>query len=197
MVGRFIVIEGLDGSGKSTQMRLLAKFLKKRGLKVVETFEPTDGKIGKQIRTILKEHRKMDPTDFQLLYIKDREEHVREIIKPCLEQDKIVLCDRYMVSTLAFGSIGGADLDRLRKENEGFPVPELTIFIDVTPGECINRIKKRGDGVDLFEKTEKLRIARETYLHVGKDYPGFKVVDGNQGVEEIAKDIEKLILNFL
>jgi dTMP kinase len=194
MSGRFIVIEGLDGSGKSTQMAKLAEFLRKRGNDVVETFEPTDGKIGKEIRNILKEHRKMDSTDFQMLYVKDREEHLREVIEPALREGKIVLCDRYMVSTLAFGSIGGADLEKLKIENENFPVPEITVFIDVTPEECIKRIKKRGEGIDLFEKEEKLKIARGTYLKIGETYSEFKVVDGNRSKEEIFEDVKKLVL---
>ena len=192
MSGRFIVIEGLDGSGKSTQIRHLAEFLRAEGKQVIETFEPTNEGIGKEIRIILKERRMIDPTEFQMLYVKDREEHVREVIKPALTQGKIILCDRYMVSTLAFGSIGGANLAKLRDANKEFPVPELTIFIDVAPEECMKRIGKRGEA-ELFEKEEKLKIARETYLRVGKEYPGFEVVDGNRGVEEIFEDIKKLV----
>ena len=195
MSGRFIVIEGLDGSGKSTQIRHLAEFLRAEGKQVIETFEPTNEGIGKEIRIILKERRMIDPTEFQMLYVKDREEHVREVIKPALTQGKIILCDRYMVSTLAFGSIGGADLTKLRDVNKNFPVPELTIFIDVAPEECMKRIGKRGEA-ELFEKEEKLKIARETYLRVGKEYPGFEVVDGNRGVEEIFEDLKKLVLDF-
>jgi dTMP kinase len=195
MSGRFIVIEGLDGSGKSTQIRHLAEFLRAEGKQVIETFEPTNEGIGKEIRIILKERRMIDPTEFQMLYVKDREEHVREVIKPALTQGKIILCDRYMVSTLAFGSIGGANLAKLRDANKEFPVPELTIFIDVAPEECMKRIGKRGEA-ELFEKEEKLKIARETYLRVGKEYPGFEVVDGNRGVEEIFEDLKKLVLDF-
>ena len=195
MSGRFIVIEGLDGSGKSTQIRHLAEFLRAEGKQVIETFEPTNEGIGKEIRIILKERRMIDPTEFQMLYVKDREEHGREVIKPALTQGKIILCDRYMVSTLAFGSIGGANLAKLRDANKEFPVPELTIFIDVAPEECMKRIGKRGEA-ELFEKEEKLKIARETYLRVGKEYPGFEVVDGNRGVEEIFEDLKKLVLDF-
>jgi dTMP kinase len=196
MSGRFIVIEGIDGSGKGTQLKRLAEFLRQHDKDVITTFEPTDEGFGAEINMILREHTEIDPTEFQMLYVKDREAHLKNVIKPALEEGKIVLCDRYALSTLAFGSIGGADLGKLKEAGVGFLVPEMTIFIDVTPEECMNRIEKRGEEQELFEKLEKLKIARETYLKEGENYSGFKIVDGNRSREEIFEDIKRLVLGL-
>ena len=128
----FIVFEGIDGSGKGTQIRLLVEFLRARGKQVLTTFEPTDNEIGQEIRKILREHQDIGMIDLQKMYCSDRANHLKREIKPALEQGKIVICDRYHDSTIAFGMLAmGKDV--LEEMGNEFLKPDLTILLDVDP----------------------------------------------------------------
>ena len=191
----FIVFEGIDGSGKSTQMRFLAEFLRSQGRQVVTTFEPTDNRIGTGIRTILKEHRQIAMKDLQKLYCEDRKKHLKDVIEPYLKAEKIVICDRYHWSTIAFGMLG-MDKQTLKEMGKSFRVPDLTILLDVNPTEAISRIEKRGQTKELFEKLEKMKKVRENYLSL-RGEKNFFVVDGNRRPEEIFGDVKRLVLKIL
>jgi dTMP kinase len=191
MTGCFIVIEGLDGSGKSTQIRRLAKFLRNKGISVLETFEPTQKEIGQEIRSVLRGKKHMDAKALQMLFVKDRDQHLRDEVEPAIVEGNVVLCDRYFFSTIAFGSLE-VDIDFLKDINSSFRIPDLTIFIDVIPEECIKRIEKRGTAKEHFEKQEKMEKIRSTYLSLS-DYPNFHVVDGMRSKEDIFEDVRKLV----
>jgi len=117
--GKFIIIEGLDGSGQTSQVSLLKDFLIKKGYQVVATKEPTrDSESGRRIKKILEEKIDTDPLELQKLYAEDRKEHLEKIIIPALKEGRAVISDRYFFSTFAYGKAHGADLDELIKMND-------------------------------------------------------------------------------
>ncbi len=158
MPGFFIVLEGPDGSGTTTQSQFLAERLRADGHDVVLTAEPTDGEIGKGIRYWLKNNTL--PADaLQLLFTADRADHVARVIAPALKAGKIVVCDRYVASTLVYGAVQGVPMSWLQAANEQFPKPDA-LFVALPPLEvCLKRLAKRG-AKDFFE-TEGI----QTRLH--------------------------------
>src|SRR4030042_494096 len=150
--GKFIVIEGLDGSGQSSQASLLRDFFIKNGKAVVLTKEPTQNSgAGRRIKEILEEKIETDPLELQKLYAEDRKEHLNKMIIPALKEGKIVISDRYFFSTFAYGTAHGANLEELIKTNDEFLYPDLIFLLRVRPEICIERIEKRGDPKTLFE----------------------------------------------
>lgn len=184
--GKFIVIEGLDGSGQSTQVRLLQDFLTRQGFDVVSTKEPTiDSEAGKKIRQILDEKEKLAPAALQELFTRDREEHLRNLIIPALEQGKIVITDRYFFSTFAFGVADDLDLEWLIGLNDQFLLPDLFFILRVKPEVCIQRIERRGEGIKLFEKEGKLRKVWQTYEILPERFDNVHMIDGEQSIEGV------------
>ena len=149
MVGMFITFEGVDGCGKSTQMRFLGEYLESLGYEVVYTREPGGCKISEMIREILLSNENGEMTDRTeaLLYAAARAQHVSEVIKPAISQGKIVLCDRFIDSSLAYQGIGRQlGIDKIMEINdfamEGF-MPSVTFFLDYPPEKATVRMKKR------------------------------------------------------
>ena len=150
--GIFIVFEGIDGSGKSTQAARLAQTLSARHLDVTLTREPTDGVWGRKIRNIARAGRAGTSLEQEISYfIEDRKQHVREVIHPALRRGGVVICDRYYYSTIAYQGALGADPERLRRLNEKthrFPKPDIVFYIDVSPSAGIRRINTQRDGAN-------------------------------------------------
>jgi len=191
--GRFIVIEGLDGSGQTTQVALLKKFLEEKGLQVVSTKEPTmDSEAGRKIREILDEKVKIEPIELQKLFTQDRKEHLEDLIVPALQDGKAVISDRYYFSTFAFGASDGLNLDELIRMNDGFLLPDLTIILKVPPRVCVERIEKRGEAKTLFEKENKLTRVWETYTVMPERFRDVYIVNGEQSIEEVFSEIKSL-----
>jgi len=166
--GLFIVLEGIDGSGKTTQAARLRDALLLSGIDTVLTREPTGGKWGKKIREIASSGRQGVTTEEELEYfLEDREEHVREVIAPALEAGKVVVCDRYYYSTMAYQGALGLDPEEIRRRNEerGFPRPDLVIYVDVEPWQGLKRIEEgRSGGANVgYEKREYLGKVKEIY----------------------------------
>ncbi|MEJ2058420.1 MAG: dTMP kinase [Desulfofustis sp.] len=157
--GVFIVFEGIDGSGKSTQINLLADLLKKQAYDVVETREPTDGSYGRKIRSLYLDRTSVTPEEEIELFIKDRRQHIEQIIEPALSGGKIVLCDRYYFSTAAYQGAAGGDPDAILARHDFAPVPDLVIIIEIDPRISITRItEQRGDVLNDFEQLESLKV---------------------------------------
>ncbi len=196
--GKFIVFEGLDGSGQSTQIALLEKYLKAKKKKVHTTTEPTNNIVGGLIRGILTHQWKLSNTGLQLLYAADRAHHLESEIFPAIEAGNTVISSRYYFSTFAFGSLNN-DLAWLQKINEKFPNPDITFFIRVSPKECMRRINGSRFRTELFEKEKKLEKIIKTYDKISKDkkFKNFYVINGEQTVEEVSQDIVKIIDKFL
>ena len=151
MKGRFIVLEGPDGSGTTTHAALLAEALQREGRDVLLTMEPSDGPIGRSIRDILQGNTLPSAEGVQLLFTADRASHVADVIRPALEAGKVVVCDRYAPSTVAYGSALGLDSAWLSNLNSVFPQPDAT-FLLLPPLEvCLERMMKR-KSQDLFEE---------------------------------------------
>lgn len=204
--GKFIVLEGIDGSGTTTQAAKLAEHLfKKEGVHVFLTKEPTGFQIGKEIKRRLKEDRQagVDPfkekgEEYANLYIEDRKFHVLNIILPKLREGIQVISDRHKYSTLAYQKAQGEKEEELIRRHEGLLVPDLVLILDVSPEEAMRR--RQGDKTvpELFERLEFQKIVRENYLALKDKLPEERIVviDGSGTKEEVhqrvVEDVEKL-----
>lgn len=196
--GKFIVIEGLDGSGKSIQVNLLANFLKKKEKEVIVKNEPTtESEAGIKIRKILKGEIKAEPMERQELFVKDRKEHLQNKIIPALKEGKFVICSRYFFSTIAYGCSDGLNFDILFNMNKDFLLPDLTIFINVSPEECIKRIEKRGETKELFEKKNKLIKVNGVYKKFPNMFENFVMVGGEKSIEDVFENIKNIVSKIL
>ena len=196
--GKFIVIEGLDGSGKSAQVELIIKFLKDTGKIVIETKEPTmESEFGRKIKQALRKEIVVEPLELQKLYVQDRREHLKNKVIPALEEGKFVVSSRYAFSTFAYGYSDGLDVDLLVKLNEEFLLPDLTIIIDVNPESCVERIENRGEPKELFEKLEKLTKVNEIYKKTPEMFNNVVVINGNRSIAEVFEDVKKEIIKIV
>jgi len=190
----FIAFEGLDGSGSSTQSRLLSEKLEANGHATLLTKEPTgDSPIGKMIREILQHKWDCSPEGLQLLFSADRAEHLKNQIEPALKSGQIVITDRYFFSTIAYGALAVDDVGWLKSLSKHFRVPDITFLFRLDPETCIERIQGRGSEFELFEKTEKLEKIWENYAKIADDYPHFHLIDASKSIEEISEEIWALI----
>jgi dTMP kinase len=198
----FITFEGPDGSGKSTQIKLLDEFLRGQGRTVLTTREPGGTPIGEQIREVLHSLRnqEMQPRAEILLYCASRAQLVGQAIRPRLQAGGIVLCDRYADSTLAYQGYGhGLDLNTLRLILDfatGGLRPDLTIYLDV---DCAEGLRRRKTGGGEWNRMDEQSLAfhcrvREGYLTMAQAEPArWRVLDGTRPVEIIAQDIRGVV----
>jgi len=191
---KFIVFEGLDGSGQSTQAELLKNYLEKeKKLSVVLTKEPTNQPpIGTLIRQILKKEFSVSPTAFQFLFCADRSEHLEKTIKPCLEKGEWVISDRYFYSTIAYGSLN-LDMNWLIKINEQFLEPDIVFLLKVRPEVCLERIDKNRGQREFFEESEKLKKVWQTYEVLSQKFPNIKIIDGEKNIQEVFEEVKSKI----
>lgn len=201
----FITFEGPEGSGKSTQLPRLAQFLEDSSLQVVKTREPGGTKIGDQIREVLvrMDNTELHPRTEILLFLAARAQLVEELIIPSLQQGKIILCDRYGDSTLAYQGYGhGLDLDTLRAMLHfatGGLKPDLTILldVDVLTGLKRKKIKEEWNRLDAFELSFHERV-RAGYKILAEQEPGrWKIVDATQDPDQVQMEIRALVLDAI
>ncbi len=192
--GKFIVFEGLDGSGQSTQAQLLKDYLEKdKKVSAVLTKEPTNElPIGVLIRQILKKEISISPAAFQLLFCADRSEHLEKIIKPALEKNKYVISDRYFYSTIAYGSLS-LNTDWLIEVNKPFLSPDIVFLLKVRPQVCMERIDKNRNKREFFEESEKLKKVWQTYEILSQKFSNIKIIDGEKNIEEVFEEIKSKI----
>jgi len=190
--GVFIVFEGLDGSGISTQSQRLETHLRGRGFRTVLTHEPTESLLGGFINSALRDSWKTSLVSLQLLFCADRAKHLEDEIEPALKKGKIVICDRYFFSTLAYGFASGIDFKWLYQVNKNFRTPDLTIFVDIHPDVSMRRIRTGREKRELFEKSESLNKVRRAYLNLAKRF-GFRIVNGENSVDETSKEIFSIV----
>lgn len=198
--GPFITFEGIEGSGKSSHIKLLSEFLSEMAYDVVTTFEPGASSIGGIIRSLLLEGNLVDPWVEALLFLTERRQHIKEVLLPSLGAGKIVLCDRFIDSTIAYQGYGRGLPIALLKEINGKIAedlhPDLTILLDCTPEEGLRRTK----GTDRFQK-ESLEFhqrVREGYLQLAKEEPQrIKVVPSDRDKSLVQAEIRQIVLDFL
>ncbi len=194
--GTFIVFEGIDGTGKSTQIKLLDLALKKMGHEVVVTREPTRGVYGQKIRALYQNRSAVSAEEELDLFIKDRREHVETLINPSLEAGKIVLCDRYFLSTAAYQGAAGCSTGKIIARHYFAPEPDLAIIIEVPPQLCISRIvDNRGDQLNDFEQLESLKKVDSIFKQM--DLPYVERIDGSVTEEEVHRQVRELIERLL
>ncbi len=182
MSGFFIAFEGADGSGKSTQMRMLAERLEELGASVVQTREPGGCPVAEEIRDIVlsKDEKKMEALTEAMLYAAARAEHVRQVIMPSLNSGKLVLCDRYLLSSLAYQGygrqLGAEQVRRINEPAVAGCMPDITIFINVAPERAFKRMN---------EQKELDRLEREDMSFHERVYNGFTELSNGEGVISI------------
>lgn len=196
MHGTFIVFEGPDGSGTTTQTFLLAERLRGKGIALIHTEEPTEGSHGRRIREILRGKEKLKPQEMQEQFCLDRKEHVERVIAPALKSHMLVLCDRYIPSTMVYGEAGGVSQELLLQWNEGFPEPDL-LFVTLPPFEVSwERIAERGIQ-DAFEREPFQRTVHNLYEKYAREHPEAKIIDTSRRVEQSAEEIWEIVEKFL
>jgi len=196
----FISFEGIEGSGKSTQIKLLGEYLRAKGHTVIETVEPGGTRIGNKIRALLLEpENHMDPLTELLLYYSARAQHVREVIYPAVLRNAIVITDRFTDSTLAYqGYARGVDLSLIEALNE-MVVPDmkpyLTFLLDLDVEQGLGRNREAGK-VDRFEQetVDFHNLVRQGFHQIARDEPErVKVVDASKSKEEVSAEIIRII----
>jgi dTMP kinase len=198
MKGKFIVLEGIDGSGKTTQLKLLGDKLKDRGLPVLFTREPGGTRIGEKIREILlnPEYKELVPRAEAFLYAAARAQHVAQVILPSLAKGTLVLCDRFLDSSLAYQGFGrGIEVSLLERINEPATdglVPDLTIVLDFCTEDGMDRINQSGRRIDRIEREtgEFHQKVRMGYLALaGRNPTRYRIINANRPVEQVHRDI--------
>ena len=194
----FIAFEGLDGSGSSTQARILTERLEANGKPALQTKEPTNNThIGKMIREILQNKWKCSPAGLQLLFSADRAEHLKNEIEPAIKNGRIVITDRYFFSTIAYGSLQFEDWAWLKSLSRHFPVPDITFLFKLDPAVCIERIAGRGSDFELFEQHEKLEKIWLGYERLSREYQNIRMIDASKSIDEISEEIWNIVKVYI
>jgi len=207
MTGKFIAFEGIDSCGKTTQFLKASEFLFRQSKKniIVLTREPTCRKYGMQIREMLskKQSPEENAEEFLQLYLKDRKDHLENVIGPALSQGCIVLCDRFLHSTLAYQQAQGQSLERLLEMHAGIRKPDLCLIFDLPAETAMQRSGKdnarkeipAGFRNEKFEKEEFLEKVRQNYLRMPESLPehNIKVIDASGSIEAVWEKTRKEI----
>jgi dTMP kinase len=193
--GLLIAFEGIDGSGKTTQARRLEQRLLERGIDVVLTKEPTDGRHGRRLRESARLGR-LAPAEELEAFIADRREHVASLIAPALAAGRVVLVDRYYFSNAAYQGARGLDPQEILRRNATFaPRPDLAPLLEIGVDTALVRIEARGAGASLFERRQDLERVARSFREL-RD-PAIRRLDGEReaGVihEEIATAVDELL----
>ncbi len=208
MTGTFITFEGIDGSGKSTQLKLISNFLRENGCDPLLTREPGGTTIGLRLRAaLLDAHEQVDPLTELLVFAADRAQHVRRVLRPALAKGGVVISDRYADATVAYQGAGRGFEPSLVSEivklaTEGL-VPDLTLLFDVSVIESTNRTTRRSnarnkrDRLDIEHSDFHERV-REAYLQIAAAEPNrVKVIDTGGTVETTHERVKAILVPFL
>ena len=208
MSGTFITFEVIDGSGKSTQLRLLANFLRQAGCEVLLTREPGGTPVGNRLRAaLLDAHEEVDPLTELLVFAADRAQHVRRVLRPALDSGQIVFSDRYADATRAYQGAGrgfSAELieEIIKLATEGLK-PDLTVLFDLSIEDSTARTQRRGNGSQRGDRLDAEnddfhRRVREAYLQMARAEPErIRIVNTNQPPESTHERVKEIIIPFL
>ena len=186
-----INLEGIDGCGKSTQSQFLMDKFESDSEKTILLKEPTNGKYGQKLWEMLSGKIEATTEEILELFVLDRKEHVNQKIKPALDDGMIVLMDRYYYSTMAYQAAAGIDVDRIRRDNEFAPKPDIVLIFDLPADLAMKRV--RGHSVaDVFEKEEHLEKVRKAYLNL-EDDSLVRIIDATRTPEVIFDEVWRLV----
>jgi dTMP kinase len=190
--GLFIVLEGIDGAGKSEQGRRLAEWLRARGLCVVETREPTEGEWGRRYRSWARGEIEAQPEEVLRFFLEDRREHVERVIEPARRKGSVVVCDRYVHSTLAYQAAHGLDRAELRERfaREDFPLPDLVLWLRLPVRVALARLGERA--TERFEHAAFLERVDAEYARLG-----LEPIDAAASVDDVAAAIRARVAPLL
>ncbi|MEO5857785.1 MAG: dTMP kinase [Pyrinomonadaceae bacterium] len=207
-MGKFITLEGIDGSGKSTQLRMLAGYLRQKGIDIIATHEPGGTPLGGRLRSaFLETEEVVAPISELLLFAADRAQHVELLIKPSLEQGRVVISDRYADATFAYQGAGRGFEERVVNDvihlATGGLKPHLTLFFDISVDTAIRRMNEHkgdertqnrmdGETIEFYDRV------RKAYLGIAEREPTrFKVLDANGSIDEVQKIVLDIVDRFL
>ena len=211
MTGTFITFEGIDGSGKSTQLRLLAEYLRAQGCDVFRTREPGGTPVGLRLRAALLDgQEEVDPLTELLVFAADRAQHVRRVLRPAIEAGKVVLSDRYADATKAYQGAGRGFPPELISEivqlaTEGLK-PDLTLLFDLPISDAVARTRRRSEGKAKNYSTDRLDAediefharVRESYLRLAAEEPQrFRIINSRGRVDETQQIVKEIVVPFL
>ena len=206
MKGKFIVFEGIDGSGKTTQLKLLGEKLAARGYPLLYTREPGGTRVGELVRELLlnPQYVELVPRAEALLYAAARAQHVEQVILPALARGKVVLCDRYIDSSLAYQGFGrGLDVPLLEQINRlaaAGLVPDRVLLLDFCCDGGVDRISRSGRGADRIERENQefhQRVRRGYLALAARDPRRYRVIDANRPIEAVQEDLLKAMEGVL
>jgi len=182
--GILIVFEGTDGTGKSTQLQLLSHSLQAKGYPVITTREPTEGHYGRKIRSLYMDRDKYSREEELELFLADRREHVQGLLAPALEQGKVILCDRYFLSTAAYQGARGFDPESILAMNRFAPDPDLALLFQIPLEMGLKRITSgRGEELNDFEQRESLDRVAAIFSSIKRPY--IRLIDASGSIEEV------------
>lgn len=208
MAGTFITFEGIDGSGKSTQLRMLANFLKQKDCEVLLTREPGGTPVGNRLRAaLLDAQEEVDPLAELLVFAADRAQHVRRVLRPALESGQVVFSDRYADATAAYQGAGrgfSAELiaEIIELATEGLK-PDLTLLFDLSVADSATRTRRRANGNQPGDRLDAETVefhtrVREAYLRLARDEPQrVKLIETNQPLELTHERVKEIVMPFL
>ncbi len=196
--GLLIVLEGLDGSGKTTLGMGLAKALKAKGLKVFLTYEPTNGEWGRKVREHLGSGSKISAQALAELFLRDRRDHVAREILPMLDKGWVVICDRYYLSTMAYQGACGLEIEDIRRRQETWaPIPDVVVYLDLPAEEGLKRIKNNVVyRPEIFEKADFLNQVSQIYQDILRHFRHEKI-DARPDRETVLEEcLDKLLYHI-
>jgi dTMP kinase len=187
--GRLLALEGLDGCGKSTQLEPLVEALRAAGREVVATREPTDGPHGRRIREMASTPDGVAPDEELRWFVEDRRQHVAEVIAPALAAGRVVVTDRYYLSSVAYQGARGIEWKQILADSEReFPIPDLVLLFELTPEVGLARARARGGPLEpAFERVDYLARVAEIFRAIDRTY--IERVDGSESADTVAEGV--------
>jgi len=193
--GLLVVLEGIDGVGKSSALKAIREASEGTPMELVSSREPTDGPWGRRLRESATLGR-LSPEEELELFIRDRRQHVEELLWPALNRGALVLLDRYYFSTAAYQGARGADPEAVLALNESFaPIPDLVLLLDCDPLISLDRVRRRGGAADEFEKLEELQAVRRIFLALRR--PFIRRIDAGRPAEAVGAECGEAVRELL
>ncbi|MDW8084242.1 MAG: dTMP kinase [Candidatus Caldarchaeum sp.] len=190
----YIAVEGIDGAGKTTQAKLLAAYLRRKGIRTVLVHEPSSGDVGRIIRKGLRKKVRISEEALALLFAADRLILREKIIEPARIKGFFIVSDRSVVSSLAYQPVATKKREWVVEINKYAAEPEVVVFIDISPVRALKRLRKNSQR---YERVSFLAKVRREYLRVLRKFKNVVVVDGEKPVDEVAREIVEKISKFI